>query len=554
MDAPEQLDTSLGTPDELAAYLLRQCQADRQRAESNVGLVQYFGFQEEPFGLAPDPRYVYLGHTHEEALATLEHGLSTNRGFTALIAPAGIGKTTLLFRFLENTRNVARNVFLFDIDAHCEPQEFVAHVLRKIGIPPAQTSSEMNEQFSGAILKESRQGRGFVLVIDEAQNLSEAVLERMRLLTNFETAPGKMIHIILSGQPQLSGYLLQPSLELLRQRISTICRVEALSPEEIVPYIQYRVKQAGYSGPPLFTEAALELIMDATCGIPRAINNLCSNALSLCHVLNSKQVDTSMVAKAIADLRLTPESRESISAADDDADGEATQGNHFERTRDLPSTLMPATSGGMMLRVLAVALVMVVGLYGLLRIAKVQTPQPHATGGNSSANLNVPTTTSSVNSVAAPPTTSSANSMDAQPVSAADQAEPAHAQALQASEPPSPPKQSAPIRPSQARAMPKQASKAVTANTANHKPNSASASKDGAPAAPLTVQIATFAHPQDSEALVSALTQRGYKVTALPDPADKAIHVRIGPFSNLDEASHMRDKLLRDGYNAIIQP
>src|SRR5665213_3744134 len=280
-------------------------------------LSQYFGFTREPFGATPDPRCIYPSHTHNEALASLKYGFLSNRGFTAMIAPPGLGKTTLLLRFLEDIRESTRSVFLFDIDADCEPRDFLAYILRDIGIIPGSSSSEMHEQLSDALVKETRAGRKFVVVIDEAQNLSDAVLERVRLLTNFETSRGKLMQIVLSGQPQLSDKLIQPSLVQLRQRISTICRLEPLSAEETVAYIGYRLKQAGYDGEPLFANDALKLITEASQGTPRTINNLCFNALSLCRALNSKQVDGTMVSEVIADLQLTPQSREPIVAVDE---------------------------------------------------------------------------------------------------------------------------------------------------------------------------------------------------------------------------------------------
>jgi type II secretory pathway predicted ATPase ExeA len=270
-------------------------------------LLQYFGFQQDPFGATPDPRCLYLSGTHREALASLEFGFLSNRGFTAMIAPPGMGKTTLLCRFLEGARTTARTVFLFDVDAECEPKEFVAYIFRDIGITPAQSSSEMHEQLTGALAKENRAGRKFVVVIDEAQNLSDAVLERVRLLTNFETSRGKLMQVVLSGQPQLSDKLMRPSLVQLRQRISTICRLNPLSTEETIAYIGFRLKLAGYEGEPLFTEDALKLIAEASGGIPRIINNLCFNALSICRALNSKQVDARMAHEAIADLQLIPQ-------------------------------------------------------------------------------------------------------------------------------------------------------------------------------------------------------------------------------------------------------
>src|ERR1700733_4113731 len=277
--------------------------------EVSFMLLQYFGLKEEPFGVSPDPRRLFLSQTHREALEALQSGFSSNRGFTAMIAPPGMGKTTLLFRFLEEVRSTARVVFLFDMDSTCEPREFVAYILRDLGIVPAQSSAEMRDQLSEVLVEENLAGRRFVIVIDEAQNLSDAVLERVRLLTNFESSKGKLIQVVLSGQPQLSDKLLQGSLLQLRQRISTVCHIKSLSIEETIGYINYRVKMAGYLGQPLFTEGAMRLIAQASQGTPRTINNLCFNALTLCCKLKSKEVDIAMVAKVIRALQLIPPSR-----------------------------------------------------------------------------------------------------------------------------------------------------------------------------------------------------------------------------------------------------
>jgi len=268
-------------------------------------LLPYFGFKEEPFGITPDPGCIYPSQTHRESLASIRCAFQSNRGFTALIAPPGMGKTTLVRRFLEDVRETTCCVFLFDIDADCKPREFLGYILREIGITPGNSSSEMHEQLSDALVREARAGRQFVVVIDEAQNLSAEVLERVRLLTNFETSRGKLMHIILSGQPELSKKLLQPSLAQLRQRISMICRLEPLSNRETASYIDYRLNQAGYEGDALFTEGAISQIAEASKGIPRIINNLCFNSLALCCALKSRQVDANMAAEAIADLRLT---------------------------------------------------------------------------------------------------------------------------------------------------------------------------------------------------------------------------------------------------------
>jgi type II secretory pathway predicted ATPase ExeA len=277
-------------------------------------LCQYFGFREEPFGATPDPRWLYRSATHREALASLRYGFYSNRGFTALIAPPGMGKTTLLNQFLHDIRNSARSVFLFD--TQCEPLGLLRYILRDLGITPAITGDEMHEQLKGVLLKEAGAGRKFVIVMDEAQNLSEEALEMLRLLTNFETPRTKLLQIVLAGQPTLSDKLMDPCLEQLRQRISTICYLEPFSSEQTTAYIRHRLEQSGYRGAPLFRRDALKLITETSRGNPRIINTLCFNALSLCFALKSKQVDESMMAEVIADQELIELSRRTFAYQD----------------------------------------------------------------------------------------------------------------------------------------------------------------------------------------------------------------------------------------------
>jgi general secretion pathway protein A len=281
---------------------------------SKTMLSGYYGFQEEPFGASRDARCLYPSSTHREALASLKYGFSCNRGFTALIARPGMGKTTLLFRFLEDIRESARTVFLFNIDPQCEAREIISYILRDLGIVPGRDSAEMHEQLNNVVLAEARAGRRFVVVIDEAQNLSEASLEMVRMLTNFETSRSKLMQVVLAGQPELFDKLVKPSMAQLRQRISTFCRIEALSPEQTRGYIEYHLKFAGYRGAALFTAGALNRVVDAGQGIPRIINNLCFNTLSLCCALKKKQVDEAMVAEVIADQQWAPDDTDTQAA------------------------------------------------------------------------------------------------------------------------------------------------------------------------------------------------------------------------------------------------
>ena len=563
------MDPIFHRPDELANYLGFLMHS--RRAQSSVTLLQYFGFSEDPFGVSPNARYLYPSQTHQEALASLESGFYNNRGFIAMIAPPGMGKTTLLYRFLEDTQDTARSVFLFDIDADCEPRDFVGYILREFGITPAQSSSEMHRQLADALITETQAGRKCVVVIDEAQSLSDAVLERVRLLTNFETSQGKLLQIILSGQPQLTDKLMQASLVQLRQRVSAICRLEPLSAEETVAYIDYRLKQADYDGDPPFTEDALKLIAEAGNGTPRTINNLCYNALTLCCALKSKQVDGSMVAKVIANLQLVPESSEAIASAGSVEPKESSLRERWKGAGRLFTRLGTATAGYVMLWVPATVLLLVLSVLGVLRPTELRVPQFRKTGDDHSltpkvAPASVPTQAAATipRAVATKPT---ANRKPFQRGYAAGHlvsARPSEGVHVGVT-----PQMSAAAKSSATG----QGAHSVTTQQGSA-PSSESGSPAGAPtdvaaapaavplnlrpvlpaAGPLMVQIAATSHAEEVNVLVSALRMHGYTVTARSDPADNLIHVRIGPFYSRDDADRWRVKLLADGYNAIIQP
>lgn len=362
------MDQTVHRPDDMAGYL--GFLMHRRRVESNETFLQHFGFQEDPFRVSPDPRYMYPSRTHLEALAALENGFYNNRGFIAMIAPPGMGKTTLLYRFLEDTQATARAVFLFDIDPECKPRDFVGYILREFGVTPAQSSSEMHNQLGEALIKETNSGRKCVVVIDEAQNLSDAVLERVRLITNFETSEGKLLQIILSGQPQLNDKLAQESLVQLRQRVSTFCHLELLTAQETSEYIDFRLRQAGYEGEPLFTEDALKLIAKISKGTPRTINNLCFNALALCANMEIKLVDGDMVAKVAANLGINSQLSDASAASDASAERPEV-GKLWRQFRRMLTRWGQAADSKMKLWIPATAAVLLLSVLGVLRLSGV---------------------------------------------------------------------------------------------------------------------------------------------------------------------------------------
>ena len=266
--------------------------------------LKFFGFREQPFGVTPDPRFLYLSPSHREAMASLDYGIEANRGFLGLIARPGMGKTTLLFHLLERFRTTARTAFLFQ--TQCTSREFMRFLLAELGYEgDTQDFVKMHEEFNKRLLHEARAGRRFIVVIDEAQNLKPAVLETVRLLSDFETPRAKLLQIILAGQPELADKLATNGLAQLRQRISMLNRLEPLPPIEVRKYVDHRLNVAGYRGESLFTPDALAEICEFTEGIPRNINNFCFNALSLACALQQKVVDAAVVQEVISDLDIT---------------------------------------------------------------------------------------------------------------------------------------------------------------------------------------------------------------------------------------------------------
>ena len=263
--------------------------------------LDYFGLNEQPFGITPDLRFLYLGAKHRQALDVLNYGTELNRGFLTLIAKPGMGKTSILFQYLEGLRDKARTVFLFQTDG--DSTELMRYLLAELGLDgKGMDLPEMRTVLSKVLLGEMEAGRRFVLVIDEAQNLDEKVLESIRLLSNFETPWMKLMHIVLAGQPQLADRLAKPSMAQLRQRVSYSIRIEPFTREEVDLYINHRLWVAGYKGWPQFSIGARTLIAERSEGIPRVINNLCFCAMSRAWAMKQKAVDRDMMSEVLDDL------------------------------------------------------------------------------------------------------------------------------------------------------------------------------------------------------------------------------------------------------------
>jgi type II secretory pathway predicted ATPase ExeA len=268
-----------------------------------IDLLTFYGMPQQPFDVTPDPAYLYFSPSHREALTSLKEGIEHFRGFMVLAAEPGMGKTTLLHKLMEELTDSARVVFLFQ--TQCSSRELLCYILNELEVDHAGMDVvAMHRALNQALLEEMLRGRRFVLIVDEAQNLQEPVLETIRLLSDFETTHSKLIQIVLAGQPQLAETLLKPCLVQLRQRIAVLSNLKSLSAAETAEYIEYRLRASGWNGNLLFTSDALAQIAESSAGVPRSINNLCFNALLEGFHRGLKVIDADIVKQVAGKLDL----------------------------------------------------------------------------------------------------------------------------------------------------------------------------------------------------------------------------------------------------------
>ena len=254
------------------------------------GFLAFYGLNQQPFDVTPDPDYLYLSRSHREALTSLMQGIENLRGFVTLVANPGLGKTTLLNKLTEDLGEQARVVHLFQ--TQCNSSELLGYLLSELGVDYDSTDVvAMHRKLNQILFREMLEGRRFVLIVDEAQNLQESVLETIRLLSDFETTHSKLIQIVLAGQPPLVQTLKRPGLSQLRQRIGMVASLKPLDAEEVAEYVEHRLRTAGFKGKAVFTRDALKAIAERSEGAPRSINNLCFSALLLGYSMRQQLID-----------------------------------------------------------------------------------------------------------------------------------------------------------------------------------------------------------------------------------------------------------------------
>ena len=265
---------------------------------------QFFGFRANPFNVNPDPRYLFLTRHTEEALACLTYGIQSRKGFVLLTGEVGTGKTTLINKLMEWLRGQqVATAFVFN--SRMDVSQLLEYVMSDFGIPcETKSKSQMLQRLYSWLLDRYRAGETAVLVIDEAQNLSDEVLEEVRMLTNLETFTEKLLQIVLVGQPELEQRLKQPQLRQLRQRLTLRAKTHAFNLEETENYIVQRLRIAGSNGDAIFEREAATAIFRYSAGIPRVINLLCEHCLVSAFVDQEKLITVEIVDSVARDFDL----------------------------------------------------------------------------------------------------------------------------------------------------------------------------------------------------------------------------------------------------------
>lgn len=256
---------------------------------------QYFHLEASPFSLGPDPDSLYVTETVTEALAVLAYGVNRRKGFILLTGDVGTGKTTILNVFLRWLQaRGASTAFIFN--PHLKPDDFIDLMLLDFGLDRgAESKSQCMLRFNRWLLERYDSQSPVVLLVDESQQLSEEVLEELRLLTNLETHMHKLLQIVLCGQPELNELLARPSLRQLRQRIGLRCKTVPFREDQTGEYIRQRLRAAGASDVNLFDPGAVHLVHQISGGIPRVINALCEQLLIEAYCDNRPAIDAEMV-------------------------------------------------------------------------------------------------------------------------------------------------------------------------------------------------------------------------------------------------------------------
>ena len=271
----------------------------------------FYGLTRNPFEISPDPYFLFATARHNEALASIVHGVLRHKGFIVVSGEVGTGKTLLVRCLLELLRRqdiASANVF----NPCLSPLEFLRYIVGDLGIKTAsQDKGSLLLELNNYLIARHRKNTTTVLIVDEAQHLEPEVLEEIRLLTNLETSQQKLLQIVLVGQPELDQKMDSPDLRQLKQRIAMRCQLEPLQEEETKSYILRRLQRAGANSHAntMFPPETMASVYRYSKGIPRLINTVCDNALIAAYAGKSPSVRPEIIDEVAKDLRLNVLSR-----------------------------------------------------------------------------------------------------------------------------------------------------------------------------------------------------------------------------------------------------
>ncbi len=266
---------------------------------------EFYGLKELPFALTPDPRFIYFTPSHTEVMANLHYGIESGKGLIVVTGEVGTGKTTILRWMMQRLDRTVLVAYIFN--PRLSVTEFYQHLASLLDVQKWETKPELLVSLGQAL--DSRHSRGLrtVLIIDEAQGLSPAVLEEIRLLSNFESDTAKQLQIVLTGQPELRSVLNYPDLRQLKQRVALRCVIKALpNVEETDRYITSRLLASGAERTDIFSREAIDYIYRCTEGIPRNINNICDNVLLAGYAAGELTIGRSIIEEVAESFDMLP--------------------------------------------------------------------------------------------------------------------------------------------------------------------------------------------------------------------------------------------------------
>lgn len=266
----------------------------------------FYNLVRNPFDISPDPAFLFATPRHNEALAALYHAVRGHKGFVVLTGEVGTGKTLLLRCLLELFKESSDISYAYVFNGRLSPCEFLEYIGTDFGLSVAgKNKTQILFELSKFLVSRGSKSLTTVLVVDEAHHLSADILEEIRLLTNLETPRGKLLQILLVGQPELDEKLDSPNLRQLKQRIAHRAQLTALDLSETKGYIDWRLQIAGaVRGNTLFPPETVETVHHRSHGIPRLINTICDNALITSYARKLRSVSSEIVESTAADLRL----------------------------------------------------------------------------------------------------------------------------------------------------------------------------------------------------------------------------------------------------------